>query len=109
VLEAGFRGGWLRKAWRPIAKVPTDIAAVSWTALAQLISRKPSQGEFRTVEFRGDESNRIETGRQALAESMGSFAPNTIIVGVDEESQSILGHQLRRTGGPEAIDVLELG
>jgi hypothetical protein len=48
-------------------------------------------------------------GRSALAESLGSFAPNTIVIGVDPERELILGHQLRRTGGDEAIDVLGLG
>ena len=50
-----------------------------------------------------------ETGRRALAESLGSFAPNTIIVGVDAERELLLGHQLRPGGGDEAIDVLGLG
>jgi hypothetical protein len=48
-------------------------------------------------------------GRRALAESFGSFAPNTIIIGVDAERELLLGHQLRRRGGDDAIDVLRLG
>ena len=48
-------------------------------------------------------------GRRALAESFGSFAPNTIIVGVDADRELILAHQLRPSGGPEALDLLGLG
>jgi hypothetical protein len=78
-------------------------------AFRQLIKPKRVNGTFRAVPFRGGPGHDIEIGRRALAESFGSFAPNTIIVGVDVEQELILGHQLRPSGGPEAIDILGLG
>lgn len=48
-------------------------------------------------------------GKRALAESLGSFAPNTIVIGVDAERELLLGHQLRRSGGDDSIDVMKLG
>jgi hypothetical protein len=100
---------WLAYAWRPLINVPSDIAALSVLAVRQLIRPRDVHGVFRAVPFRcGDDEGR-ETGRRALAESLGSFAPNTIIVGVDSERELLLGHQLRRRGGDEAIDVLRLG
>jgi hypothetical protein len=104
-----MRMRWLRTVHRPLLKVPSDIATVSLTALRQLVRPKPVNGTFRAVPFRCGSEHDIEAGRRALAESLGSFAPNTIIVGVDTERELILGHQLRETGGVEAIDVLELG
>lgn len=100
---------WVRIVYRPLAKVPSDVAAVSFVALRQLVRPRQVNGSFRAVPFRCGAENDIETGRMALAESLGSFAPNTIIVGVDVDRQLILGHQLRPTGGAEAIDVLGLG
>ena len=100
---------WLRTAHRPLLKVPSDIAAVSLVALRQLVKPRPVNGTFRAVPFRCGPETDLETGRRALAESLGSFAPNTIIVGVDSERELILGHQLRPQGGAEAIDVLGLG
>jgi hypothetical protein len=44
-----------------------------------------------------------------MAESLGSFAPNTIVIGIDPDRERILVHQLRASGGRDAIDVLELG
>ena len=64
---------------------------------------------FVAVRFRCQEDEALRAGRRALAESLGSFAPNTIVVGVDPEQELILGHQLRRRGGDEAIDILDLG
>lgn len=104
-----MRVRWLRTAHRPLLKVPSDIATVSLLALRQLLRPRPVNGTFRAVPFRCGPEHDIEAGRRALAESLGSFAPNTIIVGVDIERELILAHQLRETGGAEAIDVLGLG
>jgi hypothetical protein len=103
------RLGWVATLHRPVRNVPGDIAALSLLAVRQLVRPKPANGAFRAVPFRcGDEPD-LETGRRAMAESFGSFSPNTIIIGVDEERELILGHQLRLRGGREAIDVLGLG
>ncbi len=109
VVGATFRLRWLSRTWKAVAKVPTDIASVSLVALGQLVRPGSVRGQFRTVAFRCGDDEQLETGRHALAESVGSFAPNTIIIGVDRDRELILGHQLHRTGGREAIDVLELG
>lgn len=103
------RLGWLSKIHRPLLKAPSDVAAVSLMALRQLVAPKRVNGTFRAVPFRCGHEHDIETGRRALAESVGSFAPNTIIVGVDVERELILCHQLQHSGGPEAIDILGLG
>jgi hypothetical protein len=100
---------WLATLYRPLIRAPSDIAVVSAIALRQLVRPKRVNGTFRAVPFRCDPGPDIEVGRRALAESFGSFAPNTIIVGVDAERELILGHQLRAAGGAEAIDVLGLG
>jgi hypothetical protein len=100
---------WLATLPRALVKVPRDIALVSFMAFRQLLSPRRINGTFRAVPFHCGPEHDIEIGRRALAESFGSFAPNTIIVGVDVERELILGHQLRQTGGAEAIDVLRLG
>jgi hypothetical protein len=83
-------------------------ARMAWLARAHR-PLQPANGVFRAVSFRCGPDQELEPGRCALAESLGSFSPNTIIVGVDVERELILGHQLRPGGGREAIDVLGLG
>lgn len=100
---------WLRRIHRPLTKVPSDIAVLSALAFRQLVRPRNANGVFRSVPFRCGDDDALETGRRALAESLGSFAPNTIIVGVDAERELLLGHQLRRGGGDDAIDLLGLG
>jgi hypothetical protein len=103
------RLAWLARAPRAARNVPGDIAALTVLAFRQLLRPQPSNGVFRAVPFRCGDDEELETGRCALAEALGSFSPNTIIVGVDVERELILGHQLRAGGGREAIDVLGLG
>ena len=101
---------WLARAYRPVAKVPLDVTIVSLAAVRQIVRREVTCGEFRAVRFRtGEADDSLETGRRALAEALGSLAPNTIVIGIDRERELILAHQLHRTGGREAIDLLELG
>jgi hypothetical protein len=107
-LDAGFRGSWLARVYRPLLNVPRDIVWVSLEAMRQLARRDAQRGEFRSARFRCGAQER-ESAREALAESLGSFAPNTIVIGVDLHRELILVHQLRVSGGREAIDVLELG
>jgi hypothetical protein len=112
IVGESIRARWLLRIHRPLLKLPSDVLAVSAVAIRQLlhVRRRPAQvGRFRAFAFRCAEEQRLESGRHAMAESFGSFAPNTIIVGVDPERQMILGHQLAPEGGREAIDILELG
>jgi hypothetical protein len=106
--EAAVSPGWLLRAWRALASVPQHVAFVIAEALAQLISPRHARGRFRAVPFRGGASP-ADVGRRALTESVGSFAPNTIVIGVDPERELLLVHQLHRHGSREELDVLRLG
>ena len=103
------RLGWLRQVHRPLLHAPADVVTVSWVAVRQLVRPRAVNGQFRSVPFRCGEDETLDVGKRALAESLGSFAPNTIIIGVDADRELLLGHQLRRSGGDDAIDVMKLG
>jgi hypothetical protein len=107
----GRRGrlAWLARLHRPLLTIPQDIATVSWLAVRALVHRPPSQGVFRVVPFACFGEDREPRGRLALAEAAGSLAPNTFVVGIDEERGLILAHQLRPTRGRDAIDPMGLG
>jgi hypothetical protein len=109
IVGESIRVRWLQRLYRPLLKVPVDVAVVSSEALRQLVRREKRVGAFRAVRFSGGGDEEHATGRRALAEAGGSFAPNTFVVGIDTERQLILAHQLRPTGGRETIDLLELG
>jgi hypothetical protein len=99
----------LSRLWRLGLQIPLDIALVCWEALAQLVAPRPVRGSLRATRFRAIEQDAPGTGRRALAEALGSVAPNTIVIGIHAELGLLLVHQLRRQGPPEDLDVLRLG
>src|SRR5947199_7674814 len=76
---------WLLRVHRPLTKVAVDVLLVSMAAFRAVIRRAPEQGRFRAVRFTGGEDRQHEAGRRALAEALGSFAPNTVVAGIDDE------------------------
>jgi hypothetical protein len=106
--EARFSLRSLARAWRAFAQVPLDTGLLCREAVAQLAQRKRRRGQFRAVPFRAGPSEH-DRGRYALTEIVGSLAPNTIVIGIDADSDLLLVHQLRRNGDRHDIDVLELG
>jgi hypothetical protein len=109
VAEARVSPRWLARGWRVIVSIPRQIAWVSWQALAQLVAPRQTRGTLRAVPFRAGGEGSGDVGRRALAEGLGSLAPNTIVIGIDGEHDLLLVHQLHRRGGREQLDVLELG
>lgn len=107
--EARFTPALLASAWRLALKIPVDIGLVCWEALAQLVRPRSSRGSFRAVTFEAAHGTPQDAGRRAIAEALGSVAPNTIVIGVDSERRLLLVHQLRRQGPVEDLDVLRLG
>ena len=85
----GFRLGWLRRFWQPLANVPADLVR-----LAALALRGPRPGRLRALPFEPAGDDPADLGRVALAEFAGSFSPNTYVIGVDEERRVLLAHQL---------------
>jgi Na+/H+ ion antiporter subunit len=106
-LRVPLRG--LRRAWRPVARAPLDLALVSGAILRQLVERRPARGRVRALPFRHGGGAPDAVGRRALAEGLGSFAPNTIVIGVDDQRNLILVHQLVPSGDAAGtLDPLEL-
>lgn len=107
--EARISPAWLLRAWRALFRVPPDIARVCIAALRQVAAPRKRRGTLRAVSFQARSDQPPEVGRRALAEALGSLAPNTIVIGIDTERGLILAHQLHRSGGADDIDPLGLG
>jgi hypothetical protein len=103
-----IRARWLLRSWRVVVALPMHIALVCRDAVVQPFTGSRTKGEFRVVPFRGGDSPG-DVGRRALTESLGSFAPNTIVIGIDGERELLLVHQLHRQGDPDDLDALGLG
>ena len=115
--EASIAWPLLLRAWRVLARVPLDIVVVSFAALAQLVRPAQRRGRFVATPFaeaspRGERDGAPHArniGQRALAEALGSLAPNTIVLGIDTSRRLIIAHQLRADAEPAALDPLDLG
>jgi len=106
IAHEAIRLRWLVRAPLPVLRVPGDLAKLALVAARQLARPQPARGEFSTAPFATRDDGSFEMGRRALAEALGSFAPNTIVVGVDSDRELILAHKLSAGG---SIDPLQLG
>ena len=97
-----------RRAPRALLRVPLDIVLVCRQLGSQLRHPQPVSGQLRTVPFAPGDGG-ADLARAALTESLGSFAPNTIVIGVDLDQGVLLVHQLRPHGGDSELDLLRLG
>lgn len=107
--EASISPALLARGWRAIARVPTQIVLVCGEAISQLFTRSPRRGRFLAVPFEAGDDDPGAAGRRALAEAVGSLAPNTIVIGIDPDRKLLLVHQLHGQSGRDELDVLRLG
>jgi multisubunit Na+/H+ antiporter MnhE subunit len=107
--EARIRLAWLARGWRVAIRIPAHIWLVSRDAITQLFTPDRPRGQFRAVRFDACSDDPGDAGKRALAEALGSLAPNTIVIGIDTERKLLLVHQLHRQGGREELDPLGLG
>ena len=104
------RARWALRLWRPLAQFGPDL----WTLVAVLLRAmrggERAPGALRAVRFELAGGPGEVSARCALASVVGSFAPNTIVLGVDVEEELILVHQLvPQLEDRTSVDPLGLG
>jgi multisubunit Na+/H+ antiporter MnhE subunit len=92
--NAAIRLRWLGFAVREMAKVPRGIATVCAEVLSQAVRPRPRRGVIQIEPFHAGSGEPHDLGRWAITEASRSFAPNTIVIGVDPESGRLLLHRI---------------
>ena len=88
-----------RRLGRPLVHLVLDngpLAAVLWRRLAR---GERGRGTLRTGRVPADPALRSAAGRVAI-EAWGSLTPNRYVIGIDEESGTVLVHELARSRLP---------
>ena len=104
-----FRLRWLLGAWRLIPAAIRDCFVLTKLALAQLVRREPVRGRTVALGFDFGGEHPDANGRRAIALGLGSFAPGTLVIGVDPDKNLLIAHQLGATPEPSNLDPLDLG
>jgi multisubunit Na+/H+ antiporter MnhE subunit len=96
------------RAWRVFPRIPADVLRLTRAAVQQTLQREPVRGRVIAMPLGYvGESPEAHTYR-AVAAGLGSIAPNSIVIGVDHETGTLIVHQLEPTRKPSDLDALEL-
>jgi multisubunit Na+/H+ antiporter MnhE subunit len=108
VAAIAVRPRFLRSAWRLLPSAVRDCVALTRAAFAQLFHPRAVRGRTVAIPFRYRGEQPESNGRRALALGLGSFAPSTIVLGVDPDRELLIAHQLAASGDPGDLDPMEL-
>ncbi|HWD70164.1 MAG TPA: hypothetical protein VG293_08195 [Solirubrobacteraceae bacterium] len=92
--SAAIKLRWLTIAARELAKVPVGIVIVCREIFAQTLAPRRRRGVIQVDPFDAGGGGAYDLGRQALAEGFRSMPPNTVVIGVDPDSGTLLFHRL---------------
>jgi hypothetical protein len=100
---------WLLRAWRLPWQSVVDTVKLTAALSRQVARREEVRSAFRVLPFEHGGTGSRDVARRACAKAAGSVAANVYVVGIDEERDVVLYHELVRTEGRTACDPLELG
>jgi hypothetical protein len=94
--DAAFRVRDLMKVGRAFAQVPRGIAVVSLEIVRQTVRPRSTRGRISSRPFETGNEDGYDLGRRAMAEALGSLAPDSFVIGVDPDRDELLVHRFRQ-------------
>jgi hypothetical protein len=104
--DVHLRPTMLRRAYRPLLLLATDTVRVTSALLGSLIGHGPN-GHVRAVRYRATSKDPQDYARRVLTQWGTSLGANRYVLGIDNENQILIVHELVEASGP--LDPLELG
>jgi multisubunit Na+/H+ antiporter MnhE subunit len=96
------RAAWLRHAGRPLLRVGLDLGPLLRALWRRGIRRRDEHGVLVELPYAAVAQEPRAAAHRVFTETLGSLAPNTIVVGIDRERRMLLVHQLVPTDDPAA-------
>jgi multisubunit Na+/H+ antiporter MnhE subunit len=93
------------RAFVPLLRAPWLIVHDTFVVAAQLI--RPRRSRFRSTAFHATGPDCRSAAKRALAATITTLPPNSVVVGFDYEAQETLYHELRREPPPDSIRAIE--
>jgi multisubunit Na+/H+ antiporter MnhE subunit len=86
----------LLTVWRVLPAICRDTLSVIRVLLADFAG-KPAPSLYRTVRWEHDGAEELRRGRGVLATAAMSASPNTIVLGIDQQTNLMIFHQVDRS------------
>jgi multisubunit Na+/H+ antiporter MnhE subunit len=87
---------WLLDAWRPLLGLLTDLVPLARVLVTRGILRRPAPSGLVELPYAHTGDDPTAAAHRAFTQALGSLAPNTLVVDIDEERGVLLAHQLER-------------
>jgi multisubunit Na+/H+ antiporter MnhE subunit len=85
----------LSGAWRPLLGVFADLVPLTRVLVTRGILRRPTESRVEETPFTALSDSGEDAAERALAEALGSLAPNRVVIGLDHERGVLLTHRLQ--------------
>jgi hypothetical protein len=108
-VQFAMQPSWTRHWWRPLVHLVLDLPELTRILAYALAGGDRNPGRVRTVDFSVHPDAGARAAQVALASIVGSVAPSTVIIAVDEEGGQLIFHELAPYDGRQRADPLELG
>ena len=88
------RARWLLGAWRPLLGLFADVVPLLRVLVTHGILRRPAPSGLVELPYERTSDDADDAAHRAFTQALGSFAPNTIVVDIDEERRLLVAHQV---------------
>jgi hypothetical protein len=85
----------LKGAWRPVLGIFADLMPLTRVLVSAGILRRPTPSRIEETPFTKLSDSGEDAAERALAEALGSLAPNGIVLGIDHERGVLVTHRLQ--------------
>ena len=94
------RARWFPPAWRQLLAFFTDVWPLARALVTRGILRRKETGAIHEHDFAATRDTPRDAAFRVLTAGLGSLAPNTIVVDIDDERGVLRAHQLVATSDP---------
>ena len=98
---------WFLAFWREPWWVLNGTAVIFWALVRRLIVRKNPESSFRLLDFDAGRAGGRAAARRALALILTTLPPNSVVIGINQDEDSMLVHQLQQSAEPEVMKELK--
>ena len=98
---------WFLAFFREPWWVLNGTAVIFRALVRRTVAGKSPDSSFRLVDFDAGGASGRAAARRALGLILTTLPPNSIVIGIDEDKDSLLVHQLQQSGEPEVMKELK--
>ena len=93
--------------WREPWWILNGTAVIFWALLRRATAGKQPDSIFRLLDFDAGGNSGRACARRALALILTTLPPNSVVIGIDQEKDSMFVHQLQQSGEPDVMKELK--